>query len=263
MPNTKFKFVDKDIKDGEKTSRRRVVAKSQFDSFDEKLLGLGDLSKDGTYVQAIATIFDLEGFTAFCNQPESHLVIPEFLKRFLNWLFRSFAKELTHKVYGDDVELYSPLPFYTKFLGDGLLFLWNVGNLDNVRQNNIVIIANKIVVAYVKEFRPSICQHVSNAPSALRCGIAKGQIVAVGNGEDYVGSCINVAARLQKLSRLTFAVSRRGLDFSGFEPQNSFWKSLLIKKVELTGIGKDELVYVVQKQFSHLAPSEKALFKKP
>src|SRR4029077_11901818 len=49
-------------------------------------------------------------------------------------------------------------------------------------------------------------------PPVLRCGIARGTVFCVGDGEDYVGSCINMAARLQRLQGISFAFNRRGFD---------------------------------------------------
>jgi class 3 adenylate cyclase len=95
----------------------------------------------------------------------------------------------------------------------------------------------------------------------LRCGIARGQIISIGDGNDYVGSCINLASRLQKLSQLTFAISRRGFDLS--EEKYKPWKYFVLKKVELRGIGKEELVYVKEHEFDALRAAERKLLKEP
>ena len=34
-------------------------------------------------------------------------------------------------------------------------------------------------------------------------------VISIGGGRDYVGSCINIASRLQKLSDLTFCFFKR------------------------------------------------------
>lgn len=80
--------------------------------------------------------------------------------------------------------------------------------------------------------------------------------MTIGNGDDYVGSCINIAARLQKLSFLAMAVSRRGITLT--EDQG-----FTVKKVELAGIGKGELVYVKKASFEKLPPKEKKKFLDP
>src|ERR1700687_748845 len=59
----------------------------QFKRFNADILGLGKISQEGEYMEALAAMFDLEGFTMFCNQIDPHLVVPEFLDSFLKWLF--------------------------------------------------------------------------------------------------------------------------------------------------------------------------------
>jgi class 3 adenylate cyclase len=239
------------------------VTEKEFSSFDSNALGIGDVSSDGKYVQALAAIYDLQGFTSFCNQVDSHLVIPEFLQRFVDWLFSTLTERVKEGVADGKVTLWSPLPFYTKFLGDGVLLLWDAEMLraDKIALFNIVDWLHQVSAMYTKEFIRIISKHVSNPPPVLRCGVARGQVISIGNGSDYVGSCINVASRLQKLSGLLFAVSRRGMDFS--TAPSPFLKSLVLKKVELRGVGGEELVYVIPKEFNELAPKEKLLFKEP
>ena len=85
-------------------------------------------------------------------------------------------------------------------------------------------------------------------------------VFSVGNGEDYVGPCINVAARLQKLSLLTFCFSRRGFDIEKHMPEETAVKYVL-KSVSLRGIGDDELVWVRKEEFGGLQDEDKALFR--
>jgi class 3 adenylate cyclase len=265
MPNTNFKYksVDADeVKYGTGYSFNSL-SKSDFEAFNSKILGLGDLSEEGAYVQALAAFYDLEGFTAFCNQVDSHLVVPEFLRRFVDWLFQNLAERFKEGEITNRVTVWGSLPFYTKFLGDGILLLW-----DTEYSKGLSGIINMIAhlydasKAYQTEFLPLIKKHVSNPPSRLRCGVARGQIISVGNGEDYVGSCINIAARLQKLSYLPFAISRRGIDISIGSTWWK-WKDFILKKVELRGIGSEELIYVNKNDFRRLPQSERKLFKNP
>src|SRR3982751_2685772 len=100
------------------------ISDADFRSFNASLLGLGDISADGKYFEALAAIFDLEGFTSFTNQIDPHLVIPEFLNEFLTWLFDAISAQLKREV-DEEVILWGELPFFAKFLGDGVLFLWD------------------------------------------------------------------------------------------------------------------------------------------
>src|SRR5207248_701927 len=91
---------------------------------------------------------------------------------------------------------------------------------------NIVFNLHIICEKYKAQFIPKVNRLVSKPPPSLRCGIARGQIISVGDGNDFVGSCINVASRLQKLSNLTFAISKRGFDLSG-ALSAALWKDLV------------------------------------
>lgn len=86
--------------------------------------------------------------------------------------------------------------------------------------------------------------------------------MSIGYGQDYVGSCINIASRLQKLGQLAFAFKRTGLD-----PSQCFGKRLakqfLTKRVNIRGIGDDKLIVVEKKDYEELSSREKKKFREP
>src|SRR5437879_12640241 len=84
---------------------------NEFQQFDESILGLGDLSLRGNYTHALAAFLDLEGFTDFANQVDSHLVIPEFLNRYLPWLFAKTVEFFTEGNREDSVVILGILSF--------------------------------------------------------------------------------------------------------------------------------------------------------
>jgi class 3 adenylate cyclase len=259
--NLPYKRVPADEKKYGKGFTLNTLPQKEFESFNESILGLGDISRRGEYTQALAAFLDLEGFTDFSNQVDSHLVIPEFMKAYLTWVFSCISKLFKEGESEDRVRIWGSLPFYAKFLGDGLLFLWNTefsGGDSGVR--NIVQRLFTLTKSYKTDLLPVLKKKVSKPPSRVRCGIARGQIMTVGDGNDFVGSCLNIASRLQKLSLLSFAISRRGLDLTDHP---SMAKVLVLKQVELRGIGKEELVYVLDSELEALPAKEKKLFKEP
>jgi len=86
--------------------------------------------------------------------------------------------------------------------------------------------------------------------------------MSIGYDKDYVGSCINIASRLQKLGQLSFAFKRTGLD-----PQLCFSKSnarqFVTKRVNIRGIGEDKLIVVGRKDYEGLPANEKKRFHEP
>jgi hypothetical protein len=101
------------------------LSKSQFNEFATSALGLGNVSQQGKYIQALVAIYDIENFTAFSNQIDSHLVLPEFLKRYLEWFFDTLRMSFVEGESEDRVTIWGSLPFFVKFLGDGLLLIWD------------------------------------------------------------------------------------------------------------------------------------------
>jgi|ERR1051325_4081407 class 3 adenylate cyclase len=261
MPKTNFTYTE--IPGSRKNEVLISLSNRGFKSFNSSILGLGDISEEGEYVQALAAIFDLEGFTPFSNQVDSHLVIPEFLKRYIDWLFISLAEEFKHGEKANRITLWADLPIFTKFLGDGLLLLWDTSDTSPTVIYNIVGSLYQIIIRYQTEFLPLMKKHVSNPPSKLRCGVARGQIITIGEGNDFVGPCINIASRLQKLSQLTFAISRRGFDLSEVSQHISYFQQFILKKVNIRGVGSEELVYVHKKEFRQLPLAERKLFENP
>jgi class 3 adenylate cyclase len=122
-------------------------------------------------------------------------------------------KTLTAKKFDEGYLTWADLPFLSKYLGDGILFIWDIENLSEARIRNVVVSMLDICKHYTRDFLPKISKKVNTPPTKLRCGISRGTIYSVGNGNDFVGPCINLSSRLQKLYSLSFAFSRNGIDF--------------------------------------------------
>ena len=248
--------------DVDEESTASSLPKEAFDKFNPALLALGDIRRGGESVEALAAIFDLQGFTNFCNQNDPHLVVPEYLRDFLEWLFNAIRKSFIHSTTTDRVLLWSPLPFYSKFLGDGVLFLWDTRKLDPGEIGNIVLALKAICKSYESEFLPTVRTRVLRPPLKLRCGVARGQVVSIGKGVDFVGPCINIASRLQKLGTLTFAFPRRG-----FDPKECFQDDVIdefvTKKVRIRGTNDEEIVLVDKAEFEALSEEHRKEFQDP
>jgi hypothetical protein len=232
------------------------LPQDEFNKFNPSILNLGDISKDGQYFEALAAIFDLEAFTSFSNQIDPHLVIPEYLNEFLNWLFQSISTEIAYKVDGQQALLWCPFPFFAKFLGDGVLFLWDTRKFDPYDYANVVVSLLTICNTYTQDFLPQIKKRVSKPPVRLRCGIARGQVISIGEENDFVGPCINVAARLQKLGQFSFAFSKRGFNVERYFHEG--WKDhFVLIKSQIRGVGDEELLYVLKTEYQQLSAGVK------
>jgi len=245
------------------TEKRTIpLDKEKFERFKPPALGLGNLAVPSTEVDAIAAMFDLAGFTDFCSQADPHLAVPEYLSRFLEWMFTEIKQDIVQKSQTEGEGLWTDLPFMSKFMGDGVLFLWDTAGMPGSAVCNVVIELRNICLKYRREFLPEIRSGVVTPPIALRCGIARGKVYSVGNRQDYVGPCINIAARLQKLSRLTFCCSRRGFDIDKYMPADERPR-FIGKSVAIRGISHNELVWIIKREFDSLTDDEKESFREP
>jgi class 3 adenylate cyclase len=243
-------------------TERNLLSMTAANRFDASLLGLGDLSEIATSTDAIAAVFDLEGFTNFCKQIEPQLAVPVFLSEFLPWLVEQIKEVSIQQRHRKGLRLYSPLPFFIKFMGDGILVLWDASEMGVVKRRNIISLLHRVCGNYTSEFVPTMRSKVVDVPEYLRCGIARGTVFSVGNGNDFVGSCINMAARIQKLPGARFAFNRRGFDFD--DSTNRFFKErVIVRKVSIRGIGENELIGIRKSEFDEMGPDDKALFRDP
>lgn len=262
MPVRNLRYVDKSTGDGVHIA----VSGADFNIFGSELLGLGDIQRQSSGKErfnALAAIYDLEGFTSFCDHRDPHLAVPDFLDKFLSWLFQELKDEFQKKSFGKQVLLWGYLPVFAKFMGDGVLFLWKMPKDDRhgggLAIGNIVVRLQRISKSYRTKFLPTISDDFSDPPKTLRCGGAFGNVVSIGNNMDYVGACINLASRLQKLGGLSFAFARNGCD-----PKHCFrgeWTDTYItKRIRVRGFGKPELILVDKSEFEALSAKSKKDF---
>ena len=248
------------VKAGDSARPTKLVDKAKLDSFSPAILGLGDVSVPAREVEAIAAIFDLVGFTRFCTQVDPQLAVPKFLSQFLDWLFDKIKTGLTAKNYGDKRELWAELPILAKFLGDGVLFLWNTKGMSENLICNMVTTLYGICYAYKRQFYPKISMAVDKPPAALKCGMARGRVFSVGNGKDYVGHCINTASRLQGLGLITFCFPHRGFNIREHMPEQ-YREKFTAKSITIRGIGENEVVWLLKEEYNKLPEKARGMFR--
>ena len=226
------------------------------------MLGLEDILANRETFEALAVIVDLKDFTIFCDQRDPHLVVPQFLKSFLEWLFDRLRTQLLMEEQRNNVVLWSHLPFFGKFLGDGVLLLWDVAEMNGVAKRSLVQSFDLICDDYETEFLQSLKKHISMPPPKLRCGMAQGQVTSMADGRDFVGLCINIASRLQKLAdgAFSYAFTQKGLEPEVATDWYQGWDFRLIK-IPIRGISKDELVYVPNSEFRKLSKDLKRAYR--
>jgi class 3 adenylate cyclase len=240
---------------GIKFSNSEVAGK-----FNPAMLDLGNLSIPCEEKSAIAAIFDISDFTKFCNQVDAYMEIPRFLNYFLKWFFACIVQGLTEEDDGVKSTFWADLPMLVKFLGDGLLIVWNTHHMNSKQACRLVATLYNICKAYNRDFYPQINTVISKPPSVLRCGIARGKVFSIGGGRDYVGHCINNASRLSHLDGLTFGFPQRG--FQVREDMPAAYARLFIPKyVSIKGVGDSEMIWVAKEEFDRLPEEKKKQYR--
>lgn len=256
-----FKLNEKEIIGS--VNELKIITKEGYERFNPELLSLGNLDTKSNVTSAITAFFDLEGFTNFSKQVDPDLSIPIFLNRYLNWFFDEVRNETTNekesKKSKEGIVIWHSFPLLIKFLGDGLLVIWEIEDMNDVLQSNIILSCLEICKKYSNDFLPNIRKKVSDPPEKLRCGIAKGSIYSVGNGIDFVGPSINLAARLQKLPGLSFAFSGRGFNVEDVWDRNmDEWE---LKNIDIRGMSNTENVYIIKEEYESLSEESKKYYR--
>ena len=137
--------------------KKNLLKKEVFDQFNPSLLGLGDIKQPSIAISAICCVYDLGGFTNFCKQIDPQLSVSSYLSGFLDWIFDKIRDKVVWERFEEGISLYHALPFYTKFLGDGLLILCDTCDMSPAAQHNVI--ANQFVYGHgkgdqIKEFWP-------------------------------------------------------------------------------------------------------------
>jgi class 3 adenylate cyclase len=236
-----------------------IINNDIFDKFNPSLLRLGDIKTPCQEKEAVAAVFDLSGFTNFCNQVDAYLAIPSFLNSFYDWFFSSIAYGLSDDD-GDNTRFWAELPTLVKFLGDGLLVVWNAHSMSDEQICRLAATLYNICRAYREDFYPQIKMEVNKPPGVLRCGMARGKVFSIGNGSDYIGHCINTASRLSNLSPLTFSFPRRSFPIQEYlSPQ--YTQLFVPKYVSIRGVGDDEPIWVVKEEFDKLNEKQRMQYR--
>jgi class 3 adenylate cyclase len=207
----------------------------------------------------VALVYDLEGFSRFFNQPD----VQDYVPRFLNHV----SQALSTVIYGgaqhwlESPKTIEPLrlaPLHEKFLGDGALYIWTMSAEETT--GFLITLCNRLwnlkrnFQAVVRRAADDV--PVLDIPQKIRFGLARGTIFELTRkgspDKEYIGFCINLAARLQSYcSDLGFIASAR-LGISA----ESFHKNGYIKVVatQIKGFPK-ELVFVDANEFAALETS--------
>lgn len=218
----------------------------------------------------VAVIFDIAGFSKFFNQPDVHSYIPKYLNHIIRCVEIAIFGGSTFWLKGEKVETLSPLPVipvHRKFLGDGMLYVFSLPKDVAVNPVMFVVALINRLWNIQREFKAisRACADfvpVAELPTGIRFGIARGTIyelsIEKSHDREYVGVCLNLAARLQKYcAGLNFMASAR-LNLATDKLDKHGYTKVLATNIK--GFPK-EIVIVDKKEYLNLpADVKKNLF---
>jgi class 3 adenylate cyclase len=228
--------------------------------FNPTMLDLGNLNAPCEEKNAIAAVFDITGFTKFCNQVDAYMEIPRFLNYFLTWFFSCIIQGFTEEDDGEKSTFWAELPMLVKYMGDGLLLVWDSRRITPELDCRLVATLYNICRAYNHDFYPQVSTVINKPPSILRCGVARGRVFSIGGGRDYVGHCINNASRLTHLDGLSFAFPHRGFNVRDNMPEE-YARLFVPKVISIKGVGEDELIWVLRDELARLPEDKRAQYR--
>ncbi len=158
------------------------------------------------------------------------------------------------------------------------MFLWRLvpdeDDPPELQEDNLIKYLRDLIISYnpnLHGFAPSRNQHVTpffgyhqshyaHLPQKLRCGLSFGEVSAYspnshdyGLPEDFVGTCINLASRLQKINgKISYcAEAQSNRKIEGMERIS----------LKIRGFKKPVNVYVRSTEFDDLIPEQQAYLR--
>lgn len=227
---------------------------------DGRVANRGEIIQLGTdwndLVRIVVAVFDLKGFTNFCDRApgNKHMVVSAYMNGFLDWL--------NHRLNN-----FPSRPGYWKFLGDGVLLVWeaerdqiNSGTTSYALMNACWnMVSGK--TSYCKTFLPEFIKQVGKRwscdyPPHLLVSLSVGHAMKYGSDQyscEYIAECINIASRLIKFNSGLHFTAHSDL-IIGPEPKRDGY---LEKSIEIRGINRRVAIYVDEDEFIGLEDKTK------
>jgi class 3 adenylate cyclase len=205
---------------------------------------------------ALALVYDLEGFSRFFNQPDVQDYVPVFLNH--------VSEAMGAYLYGGETPLgrtMDPLRtqiVHEKFTGDGALYIiLPLAGQKDFDPTTLSAVCNRLWT--LKNDFPEVVKRslehvpVVEVPRRIRFGLSRGSVYELSKpnttATEYIGFCINLASRLQAYcNELGFIASARLMIPDG-DLQKHGYRRVVATKIK--GFS-DELVIVDSAEYATL-----------
>jgi class 3 adenylate cyclase len=189
---------------------------------------------------AIALIYDLEGFSQFVNQPDAQNYVSKF--------FNHVSRAVETVIYGGHAywldETYPELdePIHQKFLGDGALYIWEAPYNSTMLSEFSLELLNRLrflSLGFATVERNSLERvPIALRPQRIRFGLSVGRVHRLkrtdlpGAEDEFVGICINLASRLQAYCPGASLVASARLGITKSQRDQHHYERVLATKIK-------------------------------
>ena len=208
--------------------------------------------------QAIVLIFDLEDFSKFFSHPDINEYVPKLLNIILQEINATIKGEKPYWAVDIDEEPITIPKFpelrYSKFLGDGALYIWNYNDFTEQQRLDLISTFWLLKIKYQRILKKATEQiPFPDIPKNIRFGISAGSVYPLryedSEGEEFIGYCINLASRLQNYCRdIGFIVSGR-LNIKPADLEGGQYVKVVARKIK--GF-PEEIVIIDRKEYEAL-----------
>ncbi len=214
-------------------------------------------------VRIVVAVLDLEGFTNFFNKasPNQSIIVASYVNAFLSWL--NYRLDLEGKRI--------PRPQLSKFLGDGVLYVWETqeGQTEQIALDlmnfywNMTQGGSRYEIDFLPQFISQLgkrwdCEY----PEHLRASITTGFAVKYtrkNHPPEYVAECINIASRLCGIHPELYFIAHSDLVLDTEFMTTAEYVEKLLKRDSVKGIDKQIAVFIDEDDFNSL--SDKTMFR--
>ena len=200
-------------------------------------------------IKAVVVIMDLEDFSRFFTQPDVHLYIPQLLNRIFAAQNICFYGGEAYWIKDEPILDSLAEPIYSKYLGDGAMFIWKYGaEIGGLRELDVERLINRLSLLQ-KGFQKVLATCVDEVPLSvlpprIRFGVSAGSVYQLKyeNSEksEYVGYAINLASRLQNYCRSIGFIASARLEIPEKTLQEAGYKKVIAKV--LRGFPKEVVI---------------------
>lgn len=207
----------------------------------------------------LALVFDISGFTNFFNKPDLQYYITDYINHIVECIEINIWGGEAYWIPEPSKKI-SPLPIkpkMRKFLGDGMLYVWENDEKDTISNDDFKIkLLNRLwnLQLYFGNINNRLFEiiPIGDLPLTVKFGIAKGTIYKLTEKDgthDFIGPCINLASRLVKYCKeINFIASAR-LDISSNKITENGYFRIIAKELRSF---ENEIVLIDKKDYNKI-----------